>query len=65
MLTRRARLAAALFYAVVHATGAFGATAIILDRTHESQVLHETRNYRIFLPPDYPGMTLELLGLRP
>src|SRR5947207_5163842 len=46
-------LAAGLFYAAVHATAAFGATAIILDRTHESQVFHETRHYRIFLPPDY------------
>jgi hypothetical protein len=43
------RLAAALFYVV----NAFGAPAIILDRTHESQVFHETRHYRIFLPPDY------------
>jgi S-formylglutathione hydrolase FrmB len=51
--TGRGRLAAALFYAVVHATGAFGATAIVLDRTHESQVFHETRHYRIFLPPGY------------
>ncbi len=29
------------------------ADAIILDRTHESRVFQETRNYRIFLPPDY------------
>src|SRR5258708_25022492 len=43
--------AAVVFCAI--ATSAFGATAIILDRTHESQVLHETRHYRIFLPPDY------------
>ncbi|MEO7142395.1 MAG: alpha/beta hydrolase-fold protein [Bryobacteraceae bacterium] len=34
-------------------TLAFGAQAIVLDRTHRSQVFHETRNYRIFLPPDY------------
>ena len=47
------RLAATLLYALFPAAGAFGATAIILDRTHESQVLHETRNYRIFLPSDY------------
>jgi len=56
MLTRqtgRGRLAATLFYAIIHATGAFGATAIIEDRTHESQIFHETRHYRIFLPPDY------------
>lgn len=26
---------------------------MILDETHESQVFHETRHYRIFLPPDY------------
>jgi pimeloyl-ACP methyl ester carboxylesterase len=26
---------------------------LILDETHVSQVLHETRHYRIFLPPDY------------
>ncbi|SPE31477.1 putative esterase [Candidatus Sulfopaludibacter sp. SbA6] len=51
--TGRGRLVTALFYAVIHATGAFGATAIILDRTHQSQVFHETRHYRIFLPPDY------------
>jgi hypothetical protein len=35
------------------AVQAFGGTAVILDRTHESQVFHETRHYRIFLPPDY------------
>jgi pimeloyl-ACP methyl ester carboxylesterase len=29
------------------------ADAIVLDRTHESQVFHETRHYRIFLPPSY------------
>jgi len=51
--TGRGRLAAALFCAAGHATGAFGATAIVLDRTHESQVFHETRHYRIFLPPGY------------
>jgi len=35
---------------------AFAARAgepVILDETHESQVFHETRHYRIFLPPDY------------
>jgi hypothetical protein len=26
---------------------------LILDRTQESATFHETRNYRIFLPPDY------------
>jgi len=26
---------------------------LILDETHESQVFHETRHYRVFLPPDY------------
>lgn len=31
----------------------FAADAIILDRTHESKVFHETRQYRIFLPPAY------------
>ena len=30
-----------------------GADASVLDRTHESEVFGETRNYRIFLPPDY------------
>ena len=47
------RLAAAWFCAAFHATATFGGTAIILDRTHESQVFHEMRHYRIFLPPDY------------
>ena len=35
---------------------AFAARAgepLILDETHESQIFHETRHYRIFLPPDY------------
>ena len=32
---------------------AFAAEALIQDRSHESQVLGETRHYRIFLPPDY------------
>ncbi len=30
-----------------------GGEALILDETHESQVFHETRHYRIFLPPEY------------
>ena len=47
------RRLAAMFYMVAGSTTTFGATAIILDRTHESQVFHETRHYRIFLPPDY------------
>jgi pimeloyl-ACP methyl ester carboxylesterase len=29
------------------------ADAIVLDRTHESQVFHEPRHYRIFLPSSY------------
>jgi enterochelin esterase-like enzyme len=32
---------------------ASAAEALIQDRTHDSQVFGETRNYRIFLPPDY------------
>ena len=40
-----------LFFAAAVASP--GAEATILDRTHESQVLRETRNYRIFLPPGY------------
>lgn len=32
---------------------AWSADAIILDRTHQSRVFHETRHYRIFLPPSY------------
>lgn len=31
----------------------WAADAIVLDRTHESRVFHETRHYRVFLPPDY------------
>lgn len=31
----------------------FGAEAIIQDRVEFSQVFEETRNFRIFLPPDY------------
>lgn len=45
--------AAAIVCATLHAAGAWAATATILDRTHESEVFHETRHYRIFLPPDY------------
>jgi hypothetical protein len=29
----------------------WSADAIVLDRTHESRVFHETRHYRILLPP--------------
>lgn len=35
------------------ASVAHAAEALIEDRTHESEVLRETRNYRIFLPGDY------------
>jgi hypothetical protein len=31
----------------------FGAEAIIQDRVHFSQVFEETRNFRVFLPPNY------------
>src|SRR5215471_16307671 len=41
----------ALFLALVPAGRA--AEALIQDRTHDSQVFGETRNYRIYLPPDY------------
>lgn len=30
-----------------------GGEPLILDEAHESQIFHETRHYRIFLPPDY------------
>ncbi|HLJ14782.1 MAG TPA: alpha/beta hydrolase-fold protein [Bryobacteraceae bacterium] len=42
-----------LICGVFAAASLFGAQATILDRTHYSQIFHETRNYRIFLPPDY------------
>jgi hypothetical protein len=42
---------AALFFLLVSTASA--ADALIQDRTHDSQVFGETRNYRIFLPPDY------------
>lgn len=35
------------------ASAAHAAETLILDLTHESEVLRETRNFRIFLPPDY------------
>src|SRR5580765_1122105 len=44
-------LFAALF--LLLASSASAADALIQDRTHDSQVFGETRNYRIFLPPDY------------
>jgi poly(3-hydroxybutyrate) depolymerase len=50
--TGRTRLGA-LLYLSFHASVAFGAAAIVLDRTHESRFFQETRHYRIFLPPDY------------
>src|SRR3989449_4961384 len=31
----------------------WAAEPLVLDETHKSQVFHETRHYRIFLPPDY------------
>ena len=36
---------------------AHAADPTILDCTHESQVFHETRHYRIFLPPAYSTST--------
>jgi enterochelin esterase-like enzyme len=35
------------------ASAAQAAEALISDRTHQSEVLRETRNFRIFLPGDY------------
>ena len=46
---RALRLALAFGYAFAALAG----EAIILDRSHFSQVFGEERNYRIFLPPDY------------
>lgn len=34
-----------------------GAEPLVLDRTHSSAVMRETRNYRLFLPPDYGSST--------
>jgi S-formylglutathione hydrolase FrmB len=45
-------LLAALLLLLASST-ASAAEALIQDRTHDSQVFGETRNYRIFLPPDY------------
>jgi S-formylglutathione hydrolase FrmB len=44
---------AGLIFLLLGASSAFGAEALILDRVHFSQVFMETRNFRIFLPPDY------------
>ena len=35
------------------ASAVHAAEALVLDRTHQSEVLREKRNYRIFLPPGY------------
>ena len=43
--------AVVLFLTLVSA--AHAAEALISDRTHQSEVLRETRNFRIFLPGDY------------
>ena len=37
------------------ASASHGGTALVFDRTHESEILRETRNFRIFLPSDYGG----------
>jgi len=42
-----------LLLLLVLALAVRGAEPLILDETHESRVLGETRHYRIFLPPDY------------
>jgi Putative esterase len=47
----RFRIVAALSLGIVSA--AHASEALIFDRTHESEVLGETRNFRIFLPGDY------------
>jgi poly(3-hydroxybutyrate) depolymerase len=49
---RRLSLRAAVCILIAAAT-TFGATAKIADRSFYSSVFKETRNYRIFLPPDY------------
>jgi pimeloyl-ACP methyl ester carboxylesterase len=36
----------------------WSADAIVLDRTHESRVFHETRHYRILLPPAYESSAI-------
>jgi poly(3-hydroxybutyrate) depolymerase len=49
--------AAIIFLAFSLAIRAQPADAKILDRTHQSEVLHEARHYRIFLPPAYESTT--------
>ncbi|HVN06602.1 MAG TPA: alpha/beta hydrolase-fold protein [Bryobacteraceae bacterium] len=44
---------ARLLCAILAALPLLGAEAIIQDRVQFSQVFEETRNFRIFLPPDY------------
>ena len=39
------------------ASAAHAAEALISDRTHQSDVLRETRNFRLFLPGDYGEST--------
>ena len=48
-----ARFRKAALSLLVIASAAHGAEALIEDRTHDSQVFRETRNFRIFLPGDY------------
>ena len=42
-----------LLVALLLCAPAYAAEALVTDRTHPSQVFRETRNFRIFLPPDY------------
>jgi S-formylglutathione hydrolase FrmB len=51
------RLHPALLLLLALAPQARPADTIILDCAHESQILHETRHYRIFLPPAYESST--------
>jgi Putative esterase len=44
-------------FLLIIAPAAHGAEALISDRTHDSEVLRETRNFRIFLPSDYGSST--------
>src|SRR3954451_18632689 len=44
---------AALYCVFLSSSSAFGAEATVADRSFSSQILHETRNYRVFLPPGY------------
>lgn len=43
----------ATFLLLAAASAAHASEALIADRTHESEVLRETRHFRIFLPGDY------------